>query len=288
MPDVKSEALNLQQKFHGDPRGLAQNLVLICLTKTDVVYEVFALLNDYSRLDVGCRFVNGCDFDQLVATRKGLFLCSKLYEWLTTRVILQPTACAGNTFILFRLKSAIDTAKPEKGAEETEGNPYYTIDAGINLEDEAIAVSDKIAPLYFVKVGEKFNVNSGTRDSWHQAEAMYTVYVTKDKTLHLYRNRKAANELIEIIKKWQRTGQSKAAIVQTMAELVQGYFDKGVLMSDHQKAGAIDIAIVGDKATGVLPMDGSQRKIMMDIATKVTGFAALLESSPPHIHVKFK
>jgi len=147
---------------------------------------------------------------------------------------------------------------------------------------------DKIAPLYFAKVGEKFNVNSGTRDSWHQAEAMYVVYVTKDKALSKYKNRKAANELIEIIKKGQRAGQSKDVIVRTMADLVEKYFKDGILMSDHQKAGAIDIAIVGDNATGVLPMTGPQQKIMMEIATKVTGYKALLETSPLHIHIKFK
>ena len=254
------------------------------MTKTDVVYEVFVLLDNYSRLDVGCRFVNGCDFDQLVATRKGLFLCSKLYEWLTTIVVLQPTACAGNTFILYRLKSAIDTAKPAKDPKETDGNPYYTIDAGIVLEADAIAVLDKIGPLYFAKVGKKFNVNSGTRDSYRQADAMYNVYMNGGTTLSLYKNRTAANELIAIIKK----GESKTVTIQKMTDLIQKYFEKGIVMSGHQRAGAIDIAVYEDKPTGVAAMSSSDEKIMMDIAFKVTGYKALRETSPPHIHIKFK
>lgn len=57
-------------------------------------------------------------------------------------------------------------------------------------------------------------------------------------------------------------------------------------MSGHQRAGAIDIDINGD--TGIKEMTSAQRKIMTDIAAKVTGFPALLEKSPPHIHIKFK
>ena len=162
-------------------------------------------------------------------------------------------------------------------------SPYYTIDSGIVLEADAIATLDKIGPLYFAKVGQKFNVNSGTRNSYSQADAMYNVYMNGDKTLSLY-NRQRANELIDIIKK----GESKAVTIQKMADLIQSYFEKGILMSGHQKAGAIDIAVVGDAATGVPPMSGQQQKIMMGIAKKVTGFGALLEKHPPHIHVKFK
>lgn len=288
MPDNdKDVARNLQRKFYGDPHGLAQYLIRICLTQTGAVYELFVLLDNYSTLDVGCRFVKGCDVYALVKTTKGLFLCRQLHQWLTTiKVVIAPTACANNALALLTLKAAIDAAKPEKEKEKDKGNPYYTIDASIVLEADALAVLDKIAPLYFAKVGEKFNVNSGTRDSFRQAEAMYTVYTSGDKTLHLYGNRKVANELIEIIKNGQRTGKSKAAIVQTMAELIQKYFEQNVLMSSHQRAGAIDIDINGD--IGIKPMTAAQQKIMMEIAAKVTGYKALLERSPPHIHIKFK
>lgn len=161
------------------------------------------------------------------------------------------------------------------------GNAYYTIDAGIVLEADAIAVMDKIAPMYFAKVGKKINVNSGTRDAYRQADAMYNVYMGKDKTLSLY-NRQRANELIAIIKK----GEPKTITIQKMGDLIQKYANNGVLMSDHQKAGAIDIDINGD--IGIPAMSGSEQRIMLEIAFKVTGFKALLEKSPPHIHIKFK
>jgi hypothetical protein len=180
-----------------------------------------------------------------------------------------------------KIKNALASAvkKAKKGQ-----SPYYTIDAGIVLEADAIAVLDKIGPLYFARTSVKFNVNSGTRDSYRQAEAMHVVYMNGDKTLHLYKNRQVVQELLNIITK----GESKAITVKNMTAVIQGYFEKGVLMSGHQKAGAIDIAIVGDAATGVPPMSSQQQNVMMQIAKTVTGFNALLEKSPPHIHIKFK
>lgn len=284
MPDNDKEiARTLQQRFYGNPHGLAQYLIRICLTQTGVVYELFVLLDNYSTLDVGCRFIKGCDFYALAKTQKGLQLCRKLYEWLTTiKIVIAPTTCAGNATILLLLKAAIDTAKLEAEKVKGNGNPYYTIDDGIILEADAIAVLNKIAPLYFDRVGEKFNVNSGTRTAMQQAEAMYTVYMNGDRTLHLYGNRKVVNELLAIIKR----GESKAATVQKMADLIQKYFEQNILLSDHQKAGAIDIDINGD--VGIKAMTATQQKIMIEIATKVTGFKALLERHPPHIHIKFK
>ncbi len=184
-------------------------------------------------------------------------------------------------------KSAV-TAKDNAVCETTETNgttssPYYTIDANIVLEADAIAVLDKIGPLYFAKTKEKFNVNSGIRSAYRQAAAMYIVYMSGDKILSQY-SRWKANEMLAIIKK----GESKTVTVQKMAEVIQKYFEKGTLFSDHQQAGAIDIAIVGDIATRILPMSGPNQKIMMEIAKEVTGFSALRETKPLHIHIKFK
>lgn len=284
MPDDKDIALALQRKFYGDPQGLAQHLANICLNSTGVVREVFVFLDRFSTYDVGCRFLNllsAATLLKLVNTKKGKEMCQMLLGWFLNPEPLnsdQPV-CPGVDFVieLTRLKNAIDKASPNENE-----NPYYTIDEGIVLEADALAVLNKIAPLYFAKVGEKFNVNSGTRDSYRQAEAMYDVYMSGDKTFSLYKNRKAVNELIAVIKK----GESRTATIQKMTAIIQSYFEQNILMSGHQRAGAIDIDINGD--TGIKQMTSAQQKIMMQIAAQVTGFPALLEKSPPHIHIKFK
>ena len=286
MPTDKDTALTLQRKYFGNPQGLAQHLVTICLNQIGVVREVFIILDRFSTFDVGFRFLNllpSATLLKLANTKNGKALCELLLRWFLNPEPLNSSEAAAPgidwSIELRRLKNAIDNSSPPDDGE----NPYYTIDAGINLEADAIAVLDKIGPLYYARVGEKFNVNSGTRDSWHQADAMYDVYMGGDRTLSLY-NRTRANELIAIIKK----GESRAATIQKMTDLIQKYFEQHIIMSDHQKAGAIDIDINGDDATGVSIMTAPQRKIMMEIATKVTGFATLLEKHPPHIHIKFK
>jgi hypothetical protein len=285
-PDDKARVI--QRKYYGDPQGLAQHLVSICLSEIEVVNQVFFILDNFSTLDVGYRFVSlmpQATLLNLVKTKKGLGFCKTLLYWLlyvdkgNTNQAVAPNVDLVPQ--LMRLKQAIDNAPPPNEKEES---PYYTIDAGIVLETDALAVLDKIGSLYFAKVGKKFNVNSGTRNAYRQADAMYTVYMSGDKTLHLYTNRKVANELIAIIKK----GESKEVTIQKMGDLIQKYFEQGTLMSGHQKAGAIDIDVNGDNATGVSIMSPAEQKIMMAIAKSVTGFDALLERHPVHIHIKFK
>lgn len=267
---------------------MSQHLVDICLSQIGVVRELFYLLDNFSTLDVGCRFLNlipSGTLLRLVSIKDGKAFCEILLSWMlyTKPVNNSGVVCEGvdYTIQLLKLKNAINKA-PDTSGE----SPYYTIDASIILEADAIVILDKIAPLYFAKTGKKFNVNSGTRNSYRQADAMYDVYMNGDKTLHLYRNKIVINELLEIIKSGQKSGESRTAIVKKMTDLIQKYFEKNILLSGHQKAGAIDIDINGD--VGIAVMSDVDIKIMMEIAFKVTGFKALLEKSPPHLHIKFK
>lgn len=170
---------------------------------------------------------------------------------------------------------------------KTDENPYYTVDAGIVLEAEAIAVLDKIGPLYFAKVGKKFNVNSGTRDAYRQAEAMWVKY-PKDKTFSEYPQRKLVDEIREAIRQAQSSGKSNAGIIQAMTDVIQNQINRKEYISVHLIAGCIDIATQPDIPTGVAAMSGSEQKIMLEIAIKVTGGTAKKENNPPHIHIQFK
>ena len=167
-------------------------------------------------------------------------------------------------------------------------NPYYTIDAGIILEAEAIAILDKIGPLYFKRVGKKFNVNSGTRGARRQADAMLGVIEAGGTNLPKYTNREAANEVLDAYKKAKAVGKSRDGIVQAMAQAIQNQIDsRGYYISKHMRAGAIDISVRGD--VGVPAMLDAEQKIMIEIAKNViTQGNAFYESEPPHIHIQFK
>lgn len=290
MPDDKDIALALQRKFYGDPQGLAQHLANICLNSTGVVREVFVFLDRFSTYDVGCRFLNllsSATLLKLVNTKKGKEMCQMLLRWLLNPDPLnsdQPI-CPGIDFViqLKKLKDAIDNSSPKD-----DGNPYYTIDAGIVLEADALAVLDKIGPLYFAKVGEKFNVNSGTRNARSQANAMLGVIEAGGTNLPKYPNRQAVNEILDAYRKAKAAGKSRDGIVQAMAQAIQNQIDsRGYYISPHLIAGAIDISVKGD--TGVPAMLKAEQKIMIEIAKSViTKGDAFYENEPPHIHIQFK
>lgn len=283
--DAKTEARKLQQRFFGKPEELATELARISLTKTETVYETFQTLDNYSKQDVGCRFLNKCDFFQLVKTKKGLFLSRQIHQWLTafSLPLLKPPACSVNIATLMLLKSAIDNAPPP--TEEKEESPYYTIDEGIVLSTEAIEILDKIAVEYFKRIGKKFNVNSGTRTPYRQAAAMWVKYA-KDKTLSEYGKGAAITEILDSIKTAQKAGKTGNAVVQAMADTIQSQVNRGVYISSHLKAGALDIAVVA--SPGVTAMTKTEKKAMIEIAIKVTSGKAFEETNPPHIHIQYK
>lgn len=216
--DAKSQALAVQQRFYGNPQGLAQYLIRICLNQIEVVYEVFMLLDDYSTLDVGCRFVSGCDFYQLVKTNNGLFLCSKLYEWLTQiRTFLQPTECAGNAAALLLLKSAIDSAQPEleKAKNKTAAIAY---DDGKSVR---IVVSNQNGS----SDGQTYQTNKSgmidVRDLSRHPAAKFTV-ADRQNVPEEYLSPKAATSLFNIAQKYSETYASDNKLVFTAGSASNG------------------------------------------------------------------
>lgn len=290
MPGDKDTATALQKKFYGNPQGLAQHLVNICLNSVNVVREVFLLLDNFSTLDVGCRFLNllpTATLLKMVKSKIGKAFGAELLIWLSTlRHNSSEGVCPRVDFVieLKRLKDAVDNSNPQDDGE----NPYYTIDAGIVLEADALAIIDKIAPLYFAKVGKKFNVNSGTRDARRQANAMLGVIEAGGTNLPKYPNRQAVGEILDAYRKAKAAGSSRDGIVQAMAQVIQNQIDtRGYYISPHLRAGAIDISVKGD--TGVPAMLKAEQEIMIKIAKSViTQGDAFYENEPPHIHIQFK
>lgn len=179
-----------------------------------------------------------------------------------------------------RTKPQLDQIKIED--TKTNESPYYTIDPNIIISPEAKNILDLIGAEYFKQTGKRFNVNSGTRDPYRQAEAMYVKY-PGDKTFSEYRNRPAINEILEAIRKAQKAGQSRAQIVKAMGDVIKSQVERGIYISSHLKAGAIDISVF---ATAETPEP--DKKLIISIAKKVTGGQAFEETNPPHIHIQYK
>ena len=75
-------AVEIQKDYYGKPQELAQKLAEIAVSNPGVVEEVFNLLDNYSKRDVGSRFVKimGSVLWTMVKTPNGYRLCHRLYD----------------------------------------------------------------------------------------------------------------------------------------------------------------------------------------------------------------
>jgi len=92
MSDARAHAI--LKRFYGKPQELAVYLTKIRICQAKLVFEVFALLNRYSRVDVGVRFLNilsPASLFQLLASGDGQFL-GQLLEDSLMDYKLQPGA----------------------------------------------------------------------------------------------------------------------------------------------------------------------------------------------------
>ncbi|NJM53128.1 MAG: hypothetical protein HC846_06885 [Blastocatellia bacterium] len=226
--------------FTLDPQGLAQHLIRVCLIRTGVVYELFLLLDDYSTLDVGCRFINGCDIYALVRTNNGLFLCRKLYEWLTTirLTVLYPIACTKNATTLFLLKSAIDTAKPEPEKEKLKiaANAYYN---GQSITVETSNNNSKDTKIYQTNKSGMIDV----RDFSGHPAAKFIV-ADGQNVPEEFLSPRAATSLFNIAQKYSETYPSDVKIVFTAGSASNG--KPGICGAEpchrsHQQGSCVDI-----------------------------------------------
>ena len=249
--DDKSEALALQQKYYGNPLGLAQHLIRICLNQPEVVYEVFMLLDNYSTLDVGCRFVSGCDFYALVKTNSGLYLCRKLYEWLTTigMPISQPTACTGNATTLLLLKSAINSAKPEQKKEKLK-QAATAYNDGTSIKIETLNNDSKDTKVYQANKSGMIDV----RDFSGHPAAKFIV-ADGQNVPEEFLSPRAATSLFNVAQKYSETYASDVKLVFTAGSASNG--KPGICGTEpchksHQQGSCVDVRYMGGSGNDII------------------------------------
>lgn len=75
-------AVEIQKDYYGKPQELAQKLAEIAVSNPGIVEEVFKILDNFSKRDVGSRFVKimGSTLWTMVKTPNGYRLCNLLYN----------------------------------------------------------------------------------------------------------------------------------------------------------------------------------------------------------------
>jgi hypothetical protein len=184
---------------------------------------------------------------------------------------LTPEEAAGPPFAPPRL---------EKSAPRSGPPPSFNALPDVTLRD---AVADKVDALddaYFRRTGKHITVTSGTRDAARQAKAMYKMLRLGGDILKLYKNKEAAREVKEAYDTGRAAKKDADDAVSAIYAVLQAQIARGVYISAHLRAGAVDVRI--------RDMSAAQRKAFTAVATGARGVTLLEESTPPHFHLQIE
>ncbi|HEV2801914.1 MAG TPA: peptidoglycan-binding domain-containing protein [Pyrinomonadaceae bacterium] len=173
-----------------------------------------------------------------------------------------------------RLHSA-DAVRNERRAAD---GGHFTVDAGVRLSDNARERVGLIADEYFRRTGKNLRVTDGTRTAHDQARQIYNKIQLNDTGI--YRNQIALAEIRRAYDAGVRAGKSRDEIVNDMAAVIQRQVDRGVYISRHLRAGAVDISVRGMTAS-------DEREFRASVAAVSGDTSVLRETRPPHFHLQF-
>jgi hypothetical protein len=104
----------------------------------------------------------------------------------------------------------------------------------------------RLAVRFYRRTGRRLFVTSGLRDPYRQALAMYVKLRVGGRILGLYRNRKAAKEVVFAYREMRRKGRK--ATVSAMKAVIEKQICSGVFLSDHLRGTALDLRSWGMRA----------------------------------------
>jgi hypothetical protein len=171
-----------------------------------------------------------------------------------------------------------DLQKPSRA--EPEKPPRFTVLSGVTLSPEAAAALERIDDAYYKRTGQRLVITSGTRDAARQAKAMYKMIRLGADITNLYRNKAAAREIKAAYTKASSAGRPADAVVMAMYDTIRDQIGRGVYISAHLRAGAVDIRNRG--------MSASQKRAFEQSVAEVGGASLLEETKPPHYHLQLE
>lgn len=156
--------------------------------------------------------------------------------------------------------------------------PRYATLSDVELTDRVAARVARIDDAFARRTRKHLTVTSGTRDAAHQARAMFKMLRLGADILRLYRNREAAREIKDAFDAGRAASKPADEIVAAMYAVIRAQLDRGVYISAHLRAGAVDI-----RSRDMSPAD---RKAFAAAVAEVGGVYMLEESTPPHFHLQ--
>jgi hypothetical protein len=160
----------------------------------------------------------------------------------------------------------------------TGASPRYTVLPDVTLSDPVAARVAAIDAEYARRTGKHLTVTSGTRDAARQAKAMYKMMRLGGDIVRLYRNKDAAREIKDAHDAARSAGKPEGGVVGAMHAVIQGQIERGVYISAHLRAGAVDIRN--------RDMSAAEKKAFLAATAEAGGVRLLEETTPPHYHLQ--
>jgi len=159
-------------------------------------------------------------------------------------------------------------------------DPAFRVLPEVTLADAAREKVDAIDAAYAKRTGKHVTVTSGTRDASRQAKAMYKMLRLGGDPTRLYRNKEAAREITQAYERARAAGKAPDDVVASMYSVLQAQIARGVYISAHLRAGAVDIRS--------RDMSASERRAFAAAVAEAKGTSLLEESTPPHFHLQIE
>ena len=169
---------------------------------------------------------------------------------------------------------------PEATPKDKPAVKHYSLKTSdISLSSEVETKIGEIADAYYEKTKKDIVVTDGTRTAADQADRMFTKLKLGDDIVALYGNKEAAKSIKKAYDDGVKAKKSDSDIKSSMTEVIEEQIKKGIYISNHLEAGAVDIRKTD--------MTDAEKKTFKEVAES-KGVSVLEENTPPHLHLKVK
>lgn len=159
--------------------------------------------------------------------------------------------------------------------------PFCQVYPWVRLPEHVRPRLSAIARDFHDDTGGYLRVTSGTRIPEEQAWLMYDKLARGENVVAIYANKSAARAIRRAYRAGRKDGLDEHAVIGKMTDVIRDQVARGIYISRHLEAGALDIGARG--------MSSADRKRFKRIARR-HGARVLDETRTrrPHFHVTFR
>ena len=169
---------------------------------------------------------------------------------------------------------------PPPAPHAPERGDAYQVLPEVSLSPEVERKVAMIAESYHRRTGKTLVLTSGTRDVARQAEAMHELLRLGADLSRIYKNREAVKEVTAAYQRGRAERRPPRAVIEAVADVLREQMQRGVYVSAHLRAGAVDVRSRG--------MSASDKRAFVAGVEEVGGAEVIEEVAPPHFHVELE